>query len=169
MAEPIEQWLPVPGYELCYQVSSAGRVWSIPRYKTRGGYLRPSVSRWGYLQVGLCRDSKTSTRFVHCLVAAAFLGPRPDGLEVRHLDGNPRNNVVPNLRYGTKSENAQDRLRHGHHAEAAKTHCPRNHPYDEANTRYDQRGSRYCLACKREKIREWRKRRKATRAAIPAA
>jgi len=33
-------------------------------------------------------------------------------------------------------------------ANAAKTHCPQGHPYDEENTRWYQ-GRRYCKACKR--------------------
>jgi hypothetical protein len=43
----------------------------------------------------------------------------------------------------------------------AKTHCPAGHPYEESNTRYDRRGSRYCLACKRRKRAEWGARKRA--------
>jgi DNA-binding CsgD family transcriptional regulator len=31
----------------------------------------------------------------------------------RHLDGNPANNHISNLGWGTNSENTQDRLEHG--------------------------------------------------------
>lgn len=50
---------------------------------------------------------------VHRLVASAFLGPCPGGQEVRHLDGNPQNNAVTNLAYGTRTENILDVLRIG--------------------------------------------------------
>ena len=32
----------------------------------------------------------------------------------------------------------------------SKTHCPKGHPYDEGNTRYDARGYRFCRTCSRE-------------------
>lgn len=50
---------------------------------------------------------------VHQLVALTFLGPRPKGQEVRHLDGDPLNNAVTNLAYGTRSENILDVMRIG--------------------------------------------------------
>lgn len=50
---------------------------------------------------------------VHQLVALTFLGPRPKGQEVRHLDGNPLNNRADNLAYGTRTENIYDVMRIG--------------------------------------------------------
>jgi hypothetical protein len=47
------------------------------------------------------------------LVALAFLGPCPDGQEVRHLDGDPLNNRVDNLEYGSRTENILDVYRIG--------------------------------------------------------
>lgn len=47
------------------------------------------------------------------LVMLAFVGPRPDGLDVCHGNGNPADNRLENLRYGTRSENMRDALRHG--------------------------------------------------------
>lgn len=50
---------------------------------------------------------------VHHLVLFAFVGPRPEGFECRHLDGDPSNNFVDNLRWGTHTENMEDRSKHG--------------------------------------------------------
>lgn len=50
---------------------------------------------------------------VHSAVMLAFVGPRPAGLEVRHLDGNPKNNVLSNLAYGTAGQNRIDAYEHG--------------------------------------------------------
>src|SRR3546814_16009402 len=43
----------------------------------------------------------------------AFVGPRPDGMEVAHNDGDPLNNRLENLRYATPAENTDDKLKHG--------------------------------------------------------
>jgi hypothetical protein len=91
-----------------------------------------------------------SNQFVHRLVLAAFVGPCPEGMEVRHLDGNPANTRLANLRYGTHSENELDKVRHGTHHEARKTHCNRGHEYTQDNTRRRRdTGSRECLTCAR--------------------
>lgn len=49
----------------------------------------------------------------HAFVADAFLGPRPKGNQVRHMDGNAQNNRPSNLLYGTRRDNALDKHRHG--------------------------------------------------------
>jgi hypothetical protein len=50
---------------------------------------------------------------VHHLVLLAFKGPCPKGMEARHLDGDPSNNKISNLRWGTPKKNMQDRDKHG--------------------------------------------------------
>jgi hypothetical protein len=70
-------------------------------------------SRTGYLTVQLFFNGVVLRRTVHRLVMEVFVGPLRDGFETRHLDGNRLNNSISNLRYGTRSENAEDRRRHG--------------------------------------------------------
>lgn len=53
------------------------------------------------------------TTRVHVLVLEAFDRPRPKGAVCRHLDGNPINNHLSNLAWGTHKENTEDRKRHG--------------------------------------------------------
>jgi hypothetical protein len=106
---------------LGYRVGDDGSVWSrwIPRGRLRR--LGPTwhrltlrKNRWGYLIVSLRRGGRRKyTKFVHRLVLEAFVGPCPPGCESRHLDGNPANNRLDNLRWGTKEENAADKRRHG--------------------------------------------------------
>lgn len=99
----MEIWKPVVGYEGAYEVSDLGRV-RLLRYNR---IMRGHQAR--YTQVSLhCKTHK-----VHVLVALAFIGPRPPGLVVRHLDGNTRNNVLSNIAYGTHQENSDDMRRHG--------------------------------------------------------
>jgi hypothetical protein len=51
--------------------------------------------------------------WIHHAVLLAYVGPRPEGMECRHLDGNPRHNHAANLAWGTRAENMRDRARHG--------------------------------------------------------
>lgn len=111
--------------------------------------MRTCVTRKGYRQVSLWRDGGGHSLFVHALVAQAFIGPRPEGLEVRHLNGDPLDNRPENLAYGTGSDNRADSIRHGTHHQARKTECPQGHPYDSTNTRFTPDGKRKCRACAR--------------------
>lgn len=75
--------------------------------------LKPNPNRKGYLRITLCRDGKQRSCKIHHLIARAFLGPRPPGQVVRHLDDDKFNNHVSNLAYGSYSDNAQDAIRNG--------------------------------------------------------
>jgi len=161
-----EVWRSVPGYEKTYAISSHGRVWSVPRYKCRGGLRKVKIGKRGYPAITLVQNSVQKTYEIHRLMAMAFLGPRPPEHEIRHLDGDPLNSHLSNLAYGTKSENAQDTLRHGRNQNANKTHCPQGHPYDEANTIITTLGRRMCRTCNNTRTLA---RYHARRAAIKAA
>ena len=159
--ERAERWKPVNGYVGIYEVSSHGRVRSVDRAITRsdgqvhrrkGKLLRTPLSTGGgYPFLRLSAQGKTQVRTVHSLVAEAFIGPRPEGREVCHNDGNPANNRLDNLRYGTSSDNQLDKVRHGTHHNKAKTHCLRGHELSAENNppSMAKRGYRDCLACKR--------------------
>jgi hypothetical protein len=148
-----ERWLPIPGYEDNYQVSDLGRVLSRPRPRTRGGLLKTPPDRDGYPQVGLQRDGHQKVYRVHVLVALAFLGPRPDDMEVRHLDGNSGRPMLTNLAYGTRSENRRDQLMHGTDGNVEKDCCPKGHRYSAGNVRRipSRPDARYCRACEIER------------------
>jgi hypothetical protein len=63
----------------------------------------------GYVHVNLYRHGAKLRHFrIHVLVMLAFVGPCPEGLEIRHLDGNKSNNRLGNLAYGTPTENGED-------------------------------------------------------------
>lgn len=112
-----ERWKAIPGYEGSYEVSDLGRVRSLDRvvqcsnriYRLRGRTLRQCRRKDGYLSVGLTRG----TELVHRLVLLAFVGECPKGMECRHLNGDPGDNCLANLSWGTKVENAADRDAHG--------------------------------------------------------
>jgi hypothetical protein len=75
--------------------------------------LRPGKASNGYLTVALNKDGKARSYCVHALVTGAFLGPRPEGLQVLHGPLGPGVNTLGNLRYGTQSENMKDIILHG--------------------------------------------------------
>jgi hypothetical protein len=81
-----------------YLVSDQGRVRRIG-----GGILTPQRSSRGYAKLHLGRQLQAS---VHVLVAATFLGPRPLGHHVDHLDFDRWNNAASNLRYLRAAENS---------------------------------------------------------------
>jgi hypothetical protein len=111
---------PIPGHS-GYAVTTDGRVFSLERRVPARGGLRTYPTRElvqyrnrrGYLRVALYRESKGRNWFIHELVLLTFVGPRPDGFVCRHLDGDPANNNVANLAWGTHEENAADKVRHG--------------------------------------------------------
>lgn len=108
-----EVWKDIPGYEGRYQASNLGRIRSVNHEVTRvikGRVLRPRIRKEGYPIVTL---SGAGPKDIHALVALAFHGPRKEGQQVRHLDGNPENNRADNLAYGTQSENERDKYRYG--------------------------------------------------------
>lgn len=109
-----ELWIDIPNYVGYYQVSNLGRVKGLQReafngvgnYTIKSRILRQHVAgKMGYVCVSLCKDGKPKTFRVHVLVALAFLGDRPEGHHIGHLDANPKNNEISNLQYLTVKEN----------------------------------------------------------------
>jgi hypothetical protein len=150
-----ETWVPIPEFEGLYEASTLGRIRSLPRIDNRGGPRRGRVlkpqpcGRRGHRAVSLSKNGVVTYDAVHRIIMRAFVGPRPAGMETRHLNGDPADNRLVNLKYGTPSENALDRVRHGTHPMASKTHCKRGHAFTKANTYIiPTTGSRQCKTCK---------------------
>jgi hypothetical protein len=121
-----EQWRPIVGHEGFYEVSDHGRVRTVEREvevtlrgrayrkKLRSRIMSPSRHWFGYPQVRLAVEGRPATGgAIYKFVAEAFIGPRPDGMVVRHRDGDPANCRADNLCYGTQQENMDDRAIHG--------------------------------------------------------
>ena len=92
-----------------YEASDLGRVRrSTPGRKTYPGkVMAAKLIKVGYYVVAPTIDGKNKTFYVHDLVAGAFIGPKPEGLQVNHIDGDKRNNTPSNLEYVTRNENME--------------------------------------------------------------
>jgi hypothetical protein len=107
MIAPILEWRPVVGFEDCYEVSGDGQLRSI---KTGRIYKTRIDQRTGYPTGAMFRNGLRKDAFLHSVVAAAFIGPRPEGFVVNHKNGVKSDNRVENLEYVTPSQNT----RHAH-------------------------------------------------------
>lgn len=96
-------WKDVVGFENYYLVSNFGEIVRT----TKGRLVKAWVENNGYVRVGLSLGGVRSTLTVHSIVAAAFIGPRPKGLDINHIDGNKLNNCCINLEYKTRKENVE--------------------------------------------------------------
>jgi hypothetical protein len=101
----IVEWRPI--FDGAYEVSSSGNIRrAAPGRRThRGRPLTQILLQVGYFAVRPVRDGKNVQRYVHALVAEAFLGPRPPGMHVNHIDGIKTNNHASNLEYVTRAGN----------------------------------------------------------------
>lgn len=120
----------IPGIPDVYKVGTDGSFWScrkiVPGIGRCGNYGSVDRSSWTklkphsdgkYLAVSITiGDGTCITKHLHTLILTAFIGARPNGLQCRHLDGDPANCQLDNLRWGTPAENGEDMKRHGKHA-----------------------------------------------------
>ena len=107
-----EIWKPVLNYEGYYEVSNCGNVRSIDRiitdingnaYHYKSKQLKPGKNKDGYLQVGISKNGKTNSYYIHILVAIAFIPNVDNKPTVNHKDGIKTNNCIENLEWVTKS------------------------------------------------------------------
>ena len=115
----LEIWKPVKNYEEYYEVSNLGRLKRLERLQTYSDghtqILKERISNGvivkdGYLQVSLTINGKTTRKYIHRLVAEAFIS-NPNNLDtVNHKDHNKLNNCVDNLEWLSNIDNIHDML-----------------------------------------------------------
>jgi hypothetical protein len=158
-------WRSIEGYEGHYEVSDRGQVRSIKSSKV----LKQATAGRGYPSVTLCKDGVPVTRYVHHLVAAAFIGPRPAGFDTCHNNGDFTDNTAENLRYDTRNANMRDALAHGTHRSRSQTHCVRGHELSFENLSIQTARSsdgavktrRVCKECQRASTARYRAKQAA--------
>lgn len=108
----VDEWRPVVSCE-GYEVTAEGKVRSVDRVimrsngrpcPRRGKVLKPWIDPHGYYRIEVAGKRGI---FVHVMVAEAFIGRKPEGMQVNHKDCNKQNNHVFNLEYVTPSENCK--------------------------------------------------------------
>ena len=97
-----EIWKDIPNYEGLYQASSLGRIKGLKSNKI----LKHGKRNNGYLAVAICKDGIPKQKLVHRLVALTFLIYDDKYQLVDHIDGVRHNNVLYNLRFCNKYQNA---------------------------------------------------------------
>ena len=141
----VEEWKPVANYEGLYEISSFGRVKALERLVMNNGGLQRKhekilkQNKQSHCMVVLCKDGKTKPFLVHRLVADAFI-PNPDNKPVvDHIDTDPYNNYVDNLRWCTVQENCMNPLTRKHNSESKKGHkCYLSHHSEETKKKLSE-------------------------------
>lgn len=125
--------MPIPSLNRNYCADVYGRIWSRARDGKTWDMLKGSPTSKGYLSVTPEHEGKYKTKLVHRLVAEAFYGYESDGLkQVRHLNGDQRDNSPENLDWGSQEDNWSDRYAHSRlkggiaHHSAKLTHSQAN-------------------------------------------
>lgn len=91
----------IKGYDGLYAITTCGKVWS---YKSKK-FLKLRTTKNGYKQVALCKNGKYKYKYIHRLIAEAYI-PNPDNLpEVNHMDENKEHNYTNNLEWCSKEYN----------------------------------------------------------------
>lgn len=108
----------IKGFEGLYEIDENGQVYSIGQNR----YRRPRVLKaWrngtGYLKVSLYKDGRAYKKYIHRLVAEAFIPNPEDKPNVNHLDCDLYNNSASNLEWCTQSENILYAVKLGRHVD----------------------------------------------------
>ena len=106
----MEKWKTIKEFEN-YQISDNGKVKRVGKYNNQftewecEKILKPTKNEKGYLYVNLCKNKKIYHKYIHRLVADAYIDNPENKLCVNHIDGNKENCCVSNLEWNTYAEN----------------------------------------------------------------
>lgn len=153
---PSSGWKPVP-FAPSYEAHPSGLVRNKASHRVMDERKLPT----GYSRVSLSLDGHPDA-YLHAVLLETFVGPRPDGCQVSHKNGDNSDNRLTNLAWETASANNRRKEAHGtalfgkRNVHGKKTHCPAGHPYNAANTYRTKDGKRSCRLCGKMKMRQYR-------------
>lgn len=100
----------IPSLKFLYEVSEDGRIFRNVKSKKQNKIIVDyHHSKAGYCYTFICRDGKVQRISIARVVAECWLGEKPKGYEIDHIDRDSLNNHYSNLRYVTKSEQMKNR------------------------------------------------------------
>ena len=100
----------IPSLEFLYEISEDGRIFRNVKSKKQNKIIVDyHHSEKGYCYTFICRNGKVQKIPIARVVAECWLGKKPEGYEIDHIDRNSLNNHYKNLRYVTKSEQMKNR------------------------------------------------------------
>lgn len=134
-----ELWKTIEGFEGLYEVSNMGRIKALDRYVINNGglqhkaerILKQNIQKNKHCMVVLCKNGKTYPKLVHRLVAIAFIPNPLNKPVVDHIDTDPTNNKVENLKWATVKENANNPLSRVNNSKSKKGHPYYGRPLTE--------------------------------------
>lgn len=108
----METWKNVKGYEGLYQISNKGNVKSLRKWDVNAKkfinsehIMKPTNNGNGYLIVSFKVNGQRKNKYIHRLVAEAFIDNPNNENYVNHKDFNTQNNEVGNLEWCSQKEN----------------------------------------------------------------
>lgn len=109
----------VRGYEGLYDVDTSGNIYSIVESQgRRKRMLKPYLNENGYMKVNLYDfEGKCKKKYVHRLVAEAFIPNPLNKPNINHIDCNVKNNSINNLEWCTQSENIKHAVKLGRYVD----------------------------------------------------
>lgn len=106
----MEQLINFPGY----YINKEGEIFSLVKQHNHPQRdiprkLKTHMHKKGYRAIDLVKDGKRYKRTIHRLLLETYVGECPKNYECRHLNGNPRDNRLENLAWGSHADNMADK------------------------------------------------------------
>lgn len=139
-----EIWKDIPDYNGYYQVSNLGRIKRLDTWVSRSDgkmlhvkerILKQEIVK-GYFLITLSKDAIQKTLRVHKLVASAFIPNIENKPCIDHINGNPLDNRVENLRWCTQKENVNNPITNRRYKECKKGN--KNFAYIKSGLQHNQ-------------------------------
>ena len=114
----------VPSLQFLYEINENGTIFrNVKSKKQIKIFLDMHHSDKGYYASFVCIKGKVIRVMMHTIVAECWLGTRPEGLKIDHIDRNTKNNHYTNLRYANHSTQMKNRVLSKRIIEQAKKNC----------------------------------------------